>query len=292
MRMALCLNARVMIAVPMLCAGLLLSLDIDNGWKSDDHSDRSVPALDAPRLAMTLTRDRLALSGTTQSAKHEAGLLQVAADRFRDHDVETTFNAGVLLPEYWQPVSLRLLYAIAAMESATAELHAGQVSIRGVTANADKLAQRLEFLRNAMPADADLLDDVVVVDNDLTLDELCQRAFAGLNALPIAFQESSAQLRTSSIPSLDKIVNFAWDCQHTTIVISGHSDGSGSEAWNRQLSRARAQAVADYLEDNGIDPDRLVIEGRGSSVPIADNDTAYGRGLNRRIEFKLRQPLL
>ena len=58
------------------------------------------------------------------------------------------------------------------------------------------------------------------------------------------------------------------------------------------MSQARAQAVADYLIANGVAADRLVVEGRGSSEPIADNDTRYGRSLNRRIEFGLRPPLL
>jgi outer membrane protein OmpA-like peptidoglycan-associated protein len=51
---------------------------------------------------------------------------------------------------------------------------------------------------------------------------------------------------------------------------------------------ARAQAVADHLVKSGIDPERLLVRGLGSSVPIADNSTAQGRGLNRRIEFELR----
>lgn len=284
--------ARLMIALALLCAGILLPLAMDNDRGPEDQPDRFVPAFGSPKLTMMLTRGQLALRGTTQSAAHEAGLLQVARNRFRNHDVLQEFNAGVLLPDYWQPVSQRLLYAIAAMESADAAMTEGQIRIRGVTADAKTFAQRMDFLRDAMPADANLLDNVIVIDKELTLDELCQRTFAQLNALPIAFHESSAELRKSSFPSLDKVVDFAWDCQHTTIVISGHSDASGNEGWNRRLSRFRAQAVADYLESNGIDPERLVVEGRGSSAPVADNDTRYGRSLNRRIEFQLRLPLL
>ena len=284
-------NARATVALLLLCVGILLSLEIDNGWVSGDLSDQSAAALDAPRLTMTLSRGRFVLSGTTQSAAHEARLLQAAADAFRSHDVVTDFRAGVLLPDNWQPVSQRLLQAMATMESADALMQDGKVNIRGVTADPELLAQRLNLLREAMPADAPLLDNVIVVDNKLTLDDLCRRAFKDLSALPIAFQESSAELRQSSFPSLDKVVDFAWDCQQTTIVISGHSDASGNESWNRLLSRTRAQAVADYLENNGVNPERLVVEGRGSSMPVAENDTAYGRSRNRRIEFQLRLPL-
>lgn len=284
--------ARVMFVLALLCLGLLLPLVTENDRESDARSAPAVSALEAPQLTMTLTRDQLALSGTTRSAEHEQGLLQFAAARFRDHDIESDFHAGLLLPEHWQPASLRLLYAMAAMDSAQAEIGNGQIRIRGVTTDAKMFAQRLDFLRDVMPADATLHDNVIVVDTEQTLDELCRRTFAGLNTLPIVFEQSSAELRTSSFPSLDKVVDFAWDCAHMTIVISGHSDASGSEAWNRELSRSRAQAVADYLEENGIDPGRLVVEGRGSAVPIAGNDTAYGRSRNRRIEFQLHVPLL
>ena len=292
MRIALRSSARAILALLLLCAGILLSLKIDDSRLSDHSSIQPASAVDAPRLTFKLSRGRLAVSGTTESAAHEADLARIAADRFRNHDIVTEFSAGVLLPEDWQPLSLRLLYAIATMESANVVLQDRLISIRGVTADPESLAQRLELLRDVMPAETTLLDNVLVVSNELTLDELCQRTFADLNALPIAFQQSSAALRTSAYSSLDKVVDFAWDCQHMAIVISGHTDASGDESWNRQLSLARARAVADYLENKGIDPERLIVEGHGSSMPVADNDTAFGRSLNRRIEFQVRRPLL
>jgi len=291
-RVAFRWNGRAIVAVLLLCVGTLLSLTMHNGQPAGDVQPPSPRVLDAPMLTITLTRGQLILSGTTQSARHEASLEALVADRFRDHEVQTDFSAGVLLPENWEPLSMRLLYALAAMESANAEIGAHVVSLRGVTADAETLEQRLTFVREAMSADTELLRDVIVVDNESTLDELCRRAFAGLNTLPVEFLQSSAEFRTASFPSLDKVVDFAYDCRHSTIAITGHSDASGNEAWNRQLSQARAQAVADYLVRNGVAPERLIVEGRGSSVPVAGNDTVYGRSRNRRIEFDLRPPLL
>ena len=60
------------------------------------------------------------------------------------------------------------------------------------------------------------------------------------------------------------------------------------KAWNRQLSLQRARIVADHLIAQGVDPERLLVDGRGSAEPIADNATALGRERNRRIEFELR----
>ena len=109
---------------------------------------------------------------------------------------------------------------------------------------------------------------------------------------PVAFHRSSAEIRTSSFATLDRIIEIANDCRDNSIAIIGHSDALGDESWNRRLSRARAQAVADYVIRAGIQQQRVVVEGLGSSQPIADNSTAHGRGLNRRIEFELRQSSL
>ena len=67
--------------------------------------------------------------------------------------------------------------------------------------------------------------------------------------------------------------------------IEGYTDSSGSQAQNKSLSTQRARAVADYLEDEGIDEDRLTSVGYGEQRAIADNDTDEGRASNRRIEI-------
>jgi outer membrane protein OmpA-like peptidoglycan-associated protein len=82
------------------------------------------------------------------------------------------------------------------------------------------------------------------------------------------------------------VVVLADACREATVTITGHTDSSGSENWNRQLSLARAGAVAAYLDARGIAKERLVITGAGSSLPVADNATRYGRSINRRIEIQ------
>ena len=68
------------------------------------------------------------------------------------------------------------------------------------------------------------------------------------------------------------------------IRIVGHTDSSGSEAYNQKLSEQRARSVANYLMSTGIDRDRLTVIGLGESSPIATNDTAEGRARNRRVD--------
>ncbi|HFE48708.1 MAG TPA: OmpA family protein [Chromatiaceae bacterium] len=70
---------------------------------------------------------------------------------------------------------------------------------------------------------------------------------------------------------------------HESVVVIGHTDSTGPEAYNMQLSLRRAQSVADYLESLGIDD--IEVRGEGESNPIADNSTREGRAKNRRVEI-------
>lgn len=71
------------------------------------------------------------------------------------------------------------------------------------------------------------------------------------------------------------------------VLIQGHTDSQGSEAYNQKLSERRAQAVSDYLQKNGVAAERLTVMGFGESRPIADNQTAAGREANRRVELHI-----
>jgi len=69
--------------------------------------------------------------------------------------------------------------------------------------------------------------------------------------------------------------------------IAGHTDSSGSDQYNLQLSQRRAEAVRDFLVAQGIAASRLIARGYGESQPVADNSTESGRALNRRVEFRV-----
>jgi outer membrane protein OmpA-like peptidoglycan-associated protein len=71
------------------------------------------------------------------------------------------------------------------------------------------------------------------------------------------------------------------------IRIVGHTDATGSDETNKELSRRRAEAVRQFLSIRGVPEDRMTIEGVGSTQPVADNKTAAGRATNRRVEIVL-----
>jgi len=281
-------NVQVTIAILVLTCGVLLSASINRGTPDNAGLSSQVSALDDARFSITSAQGRLLLGGTSTSAAHEAALLQLAAEHFGDYEVQARFRPGVVMHEHWETATNRLLYTLAALSSAEAEMDQRSVSIRGVTSDVDTFAARVKFLREDLPKEIQLSTDVLVIRSMVSFDELCKRAFSGIVLQPVSFKQSSAEIRQRSVATLDRITDFAHDCQDITIAITGHADASGDESWNRQLSRARAQAVADHIVQRGIDPRRLIVNGLGSSAPVADNSTAHGRELNRRIEFELR----
>lgn len=75
------------------------------------------------------------------------------------------------------------------------------------------------------------------------------------------------------------------------VAVTGHTDAVGPDSVNARLSRARAAAVRAYLTNRyAVAPDRLVARGYGETRPIASNQTAAGRALNRRVEFRVLNP--
>lgn len=115
----------------------------------------------------------------------------------------------------------------------------------------------------------------------------CARMLDWIAAGEIRFRQSSASLLGSSHPVLERLLEFAYDCPDTRIRITGHTDAVGSPEYNQYLSEQRAEAVAAFLAGRGIPRERLVVRGAGADRPLADNNTAYGRERNRRIELEL-----
>lgn len=109
------------------------------------------------------------------------------------------------------------------------------------------------------------------------------------SAKKIFFATGSSKLLAKSFKSLNDVATILKEDAALKLDIEGHTDNTGSDKVNLPLSQKRAQSVYDYLTTKGgIDANRISHEGFGSSKPVADNKTAKGRGLNRRVEMKLK----
>jgi len=85
--------------------------------------------------------------------------------------------------------------------------------------------------------------------------------------------------------SLDELVAKIAQIDLEVIIVIGHTDSIGTDAYNQRLSMRRAEAVKAYLVGKGIDTNRITAEGRGEKQPVADNKTRQGRAKNRRVEI-------
>jgi len=106
------------------------------------------------------------------------------------------------------------------------------------------------------------------------------------------FSTNSAQLSGQAKKDIDSFLSDAKgyfdEAGNLVFVVAGHSDSSGSESYNYELSRRRAESIGAYLVTEGkIEPTRVIVVGYGERSPVADNKTEAGRGKNRRVEILL-----
>ncbi len=104
----------------------------------------------------------------------------------------------------------------------------------------------------------------------------------------ILFATDSATVRPDLQRDLRAIAGNLINYPNSTIQIVGHTDNTGSAAYNQNLSERRANAVAGVLRDSGVPSSRIVSFGRGFDQPVASNATAEGRAQNRRVEIIIR----
>lgn len=273
------------VIVLVLVIGIGWSLPTETGYTGATPGPAAYSAADPAEFFVAVRRGRLTLSGYTASAQHEQRLLHNAAEYFPEQRPHAEFRPLGVVPEWWDDATVALIATLATTVSSHARLGDGVLRIGAVVADRAVTEQQLETLRSMLPESTDVDVQLADVDTGTPAAVFCEREFAAFRHDPIYFEESSTRMRASAFPVLQRVVTLADACRDAVISITGHTDASGNEAQNRRLSLARAEAVANYLGQRGIDSRRLQTTGAGSSRPIADNATRYGRGLNRRIEI-------
>ena len=103
----------------------------------------------------------------------------------------------------------------------------------------------------------------------------------------ITFDTNSYVVKPQFKNTLDSVATVLKTYPDSTIIVSGHTDTTGTDAINNPLSLNRASSVASYLESQGISTSRITSRGYGSKQPIASNATEAGRAQNRRVEIAI-----
>lgn len=126
----------------------------------------------------------------------------------------------------------------------------------------------------------DEMYEFILGGEDISMKKIC--AFSD-----IRFDFDEATLRPESEEYLDKFVTILTKFPSIHLSIIGHTDNVGDSQYNMQLSKKRAEAVAEYFIENGVDSSRLLCYGYGSRQPLTENSTSEGRAMNRRVEFDI-----
>jgi outer membrane protein OmpA-like peptidoglycan-associated protein len=106
----------------------------------------------------------------------------------------------------------------------------------------------------------------------------------------VVFDTGSATLRAGAYRTLQQLATVLRQHPERRLRVEGFTDSQGSEEYNRALSERRATAVRDALVGLGVAPDRVEVRGFGEAFPVASNENAAGRQLNRRVEILLSDP--
>ncbi|MDP1557571.1 MAG: OmpA family protein [Nitrosomonas sp.] len=161
-----------------------------------------------------------------------------------------------------------------------------------VVANAG--GERDQTLLKARTAEADefkkqaALDQALIAQQEMQLKELnAKKTERGLVITlgDVLFRTDMAQLEPNGMRNVQKLADFLRQYPQRKVLIEGHTDSTGSSNYNQELSDRRANAVRMALIDRGISSDRIALRGYGEAYPVASNDSAATRQLNRRVEI-------
>lgn len=103
----------------------------------------------------------------------------------------------------------------------------------------------------------------------------------------VTFDTNSTEVRKGLYSEINRVAGVLNQYPQTLIMVEGHTDSVGSEAYNMDLSRRRANAVKNLLVQRGVASSRIEVVGYGKNMPVATNSTEAGRQMNRRVEIKI-----
>jgi outer membrane protein OmpA-like peptidoglycan-associated protein len=214
-----------------------------------------------------------------EAAKKDLAIADDAALHHKD--------ASVTQPAYLATQNARLAQAHAAAKADDARVAAGQAERDRIM-----LAARNREVENAKMATsaANMATNAATQEAARLQAEVDQlkatRTPRGLVLTlgDVLFDTGKAELNSGASRKLDQLAQFLSEHKDRRVQIDGFTDSVGTDSYNQELSRRRADAVKSALLSRGIEPARIATEGYGKAFPVATNSDSGGRQLNRRVE--------
>ncbi len=247
-------------------------------------------------LEFVATRDpegQVVLRGRLTDERLGQAVQALARSAFGLPAVQMQVNIDPETPEGWPIRALLAVDVLSQLEHGSVRVRPGQIDVTGVTGNQgarDDVAKLMvEKLGQGAVFNLDIRYDARFdpVANQPT-PARCEAWIAEILARDkITFPAGSTTLAPGAARVLDEIADVLRQCGRLEMEVAGHTDSQGRLESNMRLSQARAEAVIAALLARGVPVSTFVAKGYGPERPIADNGTAAGREINRRIEFRL-----
>lgn len=249
---------------------------------------------------------KVVLSGHAPSPESRSIIVRSAEELFGGGNVSEQITVTQGKPEYWRVKTIQtVLASLTHHQQAQARFENNKLVLTGEIASPEMKEQIQNQLKQSLPEDYITEFEIVIAESipqqpdieppvvaepelEVTAAADCQQQFTQLlSEKRIHFKVALSEIDQGSMGLLDELAASAAGCEHAKVEISGHTDSSGDDMMNLELSHKRAQAVREALVARGIAAERLSVKGQGEGKPIADNSTPEGRALNRRIELNI-----
>ena len=262
-----------------------------------------VPELEDARVKVqSLAQDPLVQEAASRELAAARNALQRAETALAEREREAlVLHLAYLAARHADIGQARIDEARARQEVSEAEAERNRVLLAARSREADVARQQADAARQqaseAQLAAAAQAEASAATQRALAEEaDAARRALAELQAKPtergmvltlgdVLFDTNEATLKPGAMLAMDRLARFLDANGDTRLIIEGHTDSTGSDAYNQELSQRRARAVADELVSRGIASSRFEVIGRGEAFPVAGNDTAAGRQQNRRVEI-------
>ena len=216
--------------------------------------------------------------------KEASDTLNKADEAFKDDEDEQAVNHLAYIAT--QQVAIARETAkrkISEIASANATAKRDEVRLAARTAEADAAERQL-----AAAGANTARDQALIAQQEQQLKELnaekTERGYL-ITLGDVLFRTNRAQLEPGGLRNVEKLADFLNQYQSYKVLIEGHTDSTGSHNYNQELSDRRAYSVRMALVDRNVGSDRIKTRGYAEEYPVADNDTAANRQLNRRVEI-------
>lgn len=256
------------------------------------HEEKTDATQGPAEFVATLSNDgRLSMRGRIADQQMREAVDSFARARFSN--VSGNLRGDASMPSGWTVRVIAALEALDGLANGTITVTPDLIELGGTSGDPRATERAAASLSERLGAGADYqlairydrwMDAALALpDGQYCVDQLN----IVMSESEIGFEPSKSTIAGDPAPTLSRLAGIMQDCADYQIEAGGHTDSQGSEGFNADLSRARAQALLKAMSDAGIDTSNMTSRGYGESQPIASNDSEAGREENRRIEFRL-----